>query len=473
YEERGNKLHLMSDFDAEARKEAGNSWFGGWAGDCFDKVVCDPVREQVYYRNSHVFDLKTGESLGSFSPKTQCVFDDMAFDKRGYMHLHFNPCFFGQGVGRVDPSRAQVETDKSGNKMLQYPECPYDYGVEARGWLGSLPVKDQPGAKGFQDGLGVTMRGEIVSESNIYYVPKMEEEGLALAIEGGTARKQSGAYDDSRRNSYDFLMNEIMEKQKRGEEIYSIKRKPGIPLSGGTAWTYDANGELRRECAVIAGDLVNGVQMDEDHGIYFINARPRLFNEKSFLYGKAGKFGTNNRTHPFTGTLIKTAPDKECSVVLTGASVPVDELPKRPPEVAALNYMSDAYMNKGSWCWVEGADWLYAGASPIVDVGCSCPRQHLGLDWYKRVYVPEAYRHSIGILDTSGNLIMHVGSYGNFDDAPGGKNGAKPGAEDIRIMLTRFISATDNYLVYGDWAEKLVVLKLAYQAEETVGIGGK
>jgi hypothetical protein len=37
-------------------------------------------------------------------------------------------------------------------------------------------------------------------------------------------------------------------------------------------------------------------------------------------------------------------------------------------------------------------------------------------------------------------------------------------------MLSRFVSATDNYLVFDDWGERLVVLKLAYHAEETVGI---
>ena len=125
---------------------------------------------------------------------------------------------------------------------------------------------------------------------------------------------------------------------------------------------------------------------------------------------------------------------------------------------------------KGVHAWVAGAEWLYASASPITSTGCSCPRQHLGLDWYKRVLIPEAYRHSIGILDTNGNLIMHVGEYGNFDDAPGGKDGAKPGGDDIKMLYTRFISATDNYLVYGDWSEKLVVLKLDYEVEESVKI---
>jgi hypothetical protein len=38
------------------------------------------------------------------------------------------------------------------------------------------------------------------------------------------------------------------------------------------------------------------------------------------------------------------------------------------------------------------------------------------LDWHKRSFVPEAYRHLIGVLDANGNSILHLGQYGNFDD---------------------------------------------------------
>jgi hypothetical protein len=92
------------------------------------------------------------------------------------------------------------------------------------------------------------------------------------------------------------------------------------------------------------------------------------------------------------------------------------------------------------------------------------------VDWYKRTFVPEAYRHSIGILDTAGNLIMHLGRHANFDSAPGGKSGAKRGESDIGIAMARYISGTDNYLCFEDSGERLVVLKLDYHAEKTVSI---
>jgi len=158
---------------------------------------------------------------------------------------------------------------------------------------------------------------------------------------------------------------------------------------------------------------------------------------------------------------VKVRP--KARVLSTGAPVRMDEAPNRPPDLA----------QSGEKAWVEGAEWMYAGASPIVPGGCVCPAQRLHLDWYKRVYVPEAYRHSFAILDTNGNLLMHVGRYGNLDSAPGGKDGCKPGETDIGMTAVRYIGGTDNYLAFEDWGERLVVLKLEYQAEEMAGISNQ
>jgi hypothetical protein len=122
--------------------------------------------------------------------------------------------------------------------------------------------------------------------------------------------------------------------------------------------------------------------------------------------------------------------------------------------------------------WMEGAKWFYAGSSPGVMGACSCPTQRSHLDWYKRAYVPEQYRHSIGILDTNGNLVMHLGRYGNFDSGSGRHSRIRIGGDDIAMSAVRFVSGTDNHLVVEDDGERLVVLKLNYHAEESVGIGG-
>ncbi|MBA4387739.1 MAG: hypothetical protein C0404_07145 [Verrucomicrobia bacterium] len=465
YEEDGNTLKKIADFAEDAKKEAGNGWFGGFGAT--RKVICDPVREKIIYGNSMIIDLKTGAYQGQFRLARRS-YDDIAFDKKGYMHVHWNPCFELQGVSRVDPSQAR---SVEGNAVF-YPEVPYDYGVEKVGpynvtFLGILPVKDQGGAKGFQDGIGVNMRGDVAVQSNIYYVPKMEDVGRGLADMGPQSAREETGFTCAENTDYASFMKQMEEGAKRGEEIYSIRRRPGIPLAGGTVWVYDSTGVLRKECAVNAGKLINGVQIDEDGSSYFVTARPRAYGETYFLAGKGGTFGDQadkGNIYPFTGTLVKSAAGKECFAVLADSPIALEERPARPADLMSVAF-ADVF-GKNIWCWMEGSEWLYAGASPIVSTGCSCPTQRLHTDWYRRTYVPESYRHSFGIVDTAGNLVMHLGRYGNQDSA----NAMKPGSDDITVFSPRFISGTDNYICFEDWGERLTVLKIAYHAEESVGI---
>jgi hypothetical protein len=229
---------------------------------------------------------------------------------------------------------------------------------------------------------------------------------------------------------------------------------------------YDSTGEVKPGSPAVVGGLVNGVEIDEDCCIYFTMRRTRLYDGKKFLAGKGGTFGGKEGATPFTGTFVKVRYDK-LRMLLEQSIIKLEEKPKRGHDVAG------SWADIGGNAWVEGADWLYAGASPIVQSGCSCFSMRSHLDWYKRSYVPESYRHSIGILDTNGNLIMHLGRYGNFDDAPGGPKGAKPGGADIGMVCARYIGGTDNYLCYEDWGEKIVVLKLDYHAGETAAIGAQ
>jgi hypothetical protein len=428
----------------------------------------------VYYRQlrtpNAIFDLKTGRRVGEF--KTNAYeFYDIAFDKRGYMHGHT----IGT-VWRVDPDQAElVNVGHGKRKALFYPEVPYDYGVIRKesfssGWQGALHCKDQGGAKTFQDGLGVNMRGDVAVQSNIYYVPRMEEAGYQTAAAGQLALLAEGGYVDGL--TYPRYMKKIKDRQKRGENIYFIRRQPGIPLAGGTIWTFDRSGELRHECAAIMRWIINGVQIDEDGFLYFANASPRILDPKDgfFLAGKAGTYGADPgepKKSPFTGTLVKTR-GGNVRMRMATAPVPMDPVPARKPDVMAIHY-THTYSEK-NWAWIEGAEWLYAGASLIKPRGCSCPVQRFHLDWYKRSYVPEAYRHSFGILDTNGNLIMHLGKYGNLDSGNGPKSKIPVGGDHIAVFQPRFISGTDNYLAFEDWGERLVVLRLEYHSEETVPI---
>jgi hypothetical protein len=65
---------------------------------------------------------------------------------------------------------------------------------------------------------------------------------------------------------------------------------------------------------------------------------------------------------------------------------------------------------------------------------------------------------------------MHIGRYGNWDSGNGAQSRLPLGGDNIAMFMPRFISGTDNYLVFHDWGERLAALKLNYRAEETAAI---
>jgi hypothetical protein len=219
--------------------------------------------------------------------------------------------------------------------------------------------------------------------------------------------------------------------------------------------------------AVIAGQRINGVQIDRDGNLYFSNCRFAHRDGNVFMAGQAHRSGTDERMTLFTGSYLKTRGAKtrfRCAK----ARIPMEPKPEREPDLSGP---------PGGWgygpgmpVWVEGAEWVYAGASLMKPDDCMCYQIRPHLDWYRRSYVPEYYRHSIGIVDTAGNLILHVGRYGNFDSGYGEKSLVPVGGDGIASTMIRHISSTDNYLVFSDWAHRLVSARLAYHAEETVGI---
>jgi hypothetical protein len=312
------------------------------------------------------------------------------------------------------------------------------------------------------------MRGDVAVQSNIYYVPKMEEEGWSMADAGHILMRERGQCTGP--SGYADFLKQVQERQKRGEEVYSIPRQPGVSLSGATVWKYDDQGELQTALAVLAGGVMAGTQIDEDGNVYFVSIMTRMTGSKSFLYNRGTTIGSKDpiiryNAHPCTGTLLKTK-NKNVRFLKKNAAVPLEPPLERPTDVVSCGPFGPPYLGSGEE-WVEGVDWMYAGVSPAVPSGCTCPSVRTHLDWFKRSYLPEQYRHSIGILDTNGNLIMHLGRYGNLDDALS----AKPGSEDIGMTGPRFISGTDNYLAFDDWGERVVLMKLKYHAEETAGIG--
>ncbi|MBA4387948.1 MAG: hypothetical protein C0404_08195 [Verrucomicrobia bacterium] len=460
YEDDGEELKIISDFEEEAREDAGANYIE-WQGGIGYHVVCDPIRDLAYYANRWVFDLKTGRlrgpaTIGRHSPA------EIAFDKRGYMHIRHGNHGAPKNVVRVDTSRV-VDG--------QFVEVPYDYGVEMPGYAGVLkmPATD---TQFYSWGIGVNMRGDLAAVNWIGYSPRFQGEVDDDIGEYFRSGRGMGVYVH---DAYGKFMTGLKEMERQGEELFYVRPRPGIDLVGAVIWTFTAGGEIaNKEAVLVGGYRTNGVQLDEDGFLYFTNGRQRYREGRLFLQDRGGNFGgepyvSRNRT-PFTGTYIKVAPGRALFQVRQ-PKISSDWKPNRPPDLATPGFGGGGVDTSGGRdVWAESVEWMYAGASPIVADHCSCPHMRVSLDWYKRSFVPEDYRHSIGVLDSNGNLVCHIGQYGNLDSGRGPDSPIPLDGDGIAMTRGAYVSATDNYLAIADWGRRLIVARLNYNAEESVGI---
>jgi hypothetical protein len=116
---------------------------------------------------------------------------------------------------------------------------------------------------------------------------------------------------------------------------------------------------------------------------------------------------------------------------------------------------------------VEGLVWAWYGQHPLKDShGCVCSNSRLDLDDFARVFVPQCYRSSVMVLDTSGNEILRVGRYGNEDSR--GRQSPVPEPE-IAIAWAPYVAASDRALYIMDYGNaRILRAQLGYHAEQTV-----
>jgi hypothetical protein len=90
----------------------------------------------------------------------------------------------------------------------------------------------------------------------------------------------------------------------------------------------------------------------------------------------------------------------------------------------------------------KNVEWIFMGASPYpANLGiCMCTGSWLDLDAHDRIFLPDAFRMCVHVLDTEGNTILRFGRYGNMDDGKGHLAFARPheifrGSQDGRMRI--------------------------------------
>jgi len=114
---------------------------------------------------------------------------------------------------------------------------------------------------------------------------------------------------------------------------------------------------------------------------------------------------------------------------------------------------------------ITGAKWVRLGISPVPAVGqaCVCMAARFDLDRFDRLYVPDAGRCRVMVLDSNGNEITHFGNYGNVDSAGPGSQVQVP---DIPLAWPGCVATSPEAVYVSDWLNVRVVrTKPSYAAE--------
>jgi len=248
----------------------------------------------------------------------------------------------------------------------------------------------------------------------------------------------------------------------RGPRGYSPRLYPGRYFYG-SVHVWDKHGKLKHLDTVPGLPDGHGTCVDLNGDIYVLAACHRLVNGRA-AFGKNA--GTVIKFKPGKGRLVSS---KNCKVGLGAES-----RPKGPPQLGAVTTGP---------VWADGAEWLYSGigvARPSAP--CQCWNCRFDVDYFGRTFAPETDRCQVAVLDTAGNLILHVGRYGNVDEGvplaterkPGTWKPKPLGGDEVSFVYPVYLAThTDRRLFVADpGSGRIVSVRLGYHAERKVALKG-
>jgi len=244
-------------------------------------------------------------------------------------------------------------------------------------------------------------------------------------------------------------------EQKGGP--YTPKLYPGRAL-GWETHIWDEHGKVLCEDATPGLAASDGIGLDRDNNLYVLAAVNRILDGKPYFQEESE-------------ALIKISPKKGKVVSLSPyAPVPLtkESGPARPP---------DGNMFQHGKAWADGAEWLYGGVG-ISHLPCVCWNARPALDLFARSFAPELDHCSVAVLDSSGNLILRVGRYGNVEDgkplipAGGPANPRSIGGDEVALFYAPYLGThTDRRLFIADPGnQRIASVKLGYHAEEKTAL---
>jgi len=268
-------------------------------------------------------------------------------------------------------------------------------------------------------------------------------------------------------------------------------------------WQFGSDGELKRSDFVtgIPQDSGTGLAVDRAGNVYAgINVhRPKQFYPEEFgeqipsqvwytnYSSKASWYGRPYHKLPerapwnrmyinfylyHYGSIFKFGP--KGGKFHSAGKVKKGEKNDRPNGASAdarkyyNGYISRAY-------WLSGAKWEYRGFGICAnrterwgDPACSCMSSRFCIDRHDRLFVPDVFRFSVGVVDSAGNEITRIGDYGNVDSAGPGSLVPKP---EIPLASPNAVAAGEDKVFVADRkSRRIVVIDLEFAASETVPV---
>jgi hypothetical protein len=349
--------------------------------------------------------------------------EEFAIDNRGHIYLR---CAQIIGRHRLDTLR----------------EVPFDYGEERRfRWssfakkgslISGLPLPGQKPCWWHESGMSINLKGELAVFC--HNEPKVRRGAMASAHVPMRARRYT-------------------------PQVYPGRRRYG------EIHVWDEHGKLIRSDVVPGLMDGHGTHIDQRGDIYFLAGAHRIYRdgekEKDFM--------------PRSGCVMKFTPGKGKIYATRRAAVPLrgdidtDPLPK--------------LRGYGTSYYVKGAEWIYPGIGYVhPGAPCQCWNCRFTVDALGRTFAPETFRNQVAVLDSSGNLLMHIGRYGNVDDGVPlvadmrfrTRGPRSVGGDEVALAYANYVAVhTDHRLFIYDAAnDRILGVRLDYRATERVPLSG-
>jgi hypothetical protein len=120
-------------------------------------------------------------------------------------------------------------------------------------------------------------------------------------------------------------------------------------------------------------------------------------------------------------------------------------------------------------CTVKGLKWLRLCVSPNIHrnkdhCACSCERSEPAMDASGRLFIPDALRYTVTVLDSNGNRLLDIGKYGTWPDAGQKETG-------IGLSWPVCVRVTDTLCFVNDKINhRILKLKLGYKTSAGIEV---